>query len=84
MSTNTPDRILELWPSLSDEARERLVEIAESIAGADVPLVLSSAEEQLLKQAREDFRHGRTQSLDDFKADLDVLFAELRCRTGAA
>ena len=55
--------------------------IAESIAEADKPLELSPDEELLLKQAREDFRFGRTLSLDDYKADLDVFFRGLRAKS---
>lgn len=84
MSTNTPDRIVELWPRLSEEAREKLVEIAESIAEADTPLELSASDEKLLRQAREDFKHGRTLSLDDFKADLDAFFSGMRARSKSA
>ena len=84
MSTITPDRIIQLWPSLSEEAREKLVEIAESIAEADTPLELSPDEELLLKQAREDFKYGRTLSLDDYKADLDAFFGGLRAKSNTA
>ena len=84
MSTLTPDRIVELWPNLSEAAREKLVEIAESIAQADTPLTLSSAEEALLAQSREDFAHGRTVTLEDFKADLDAFFGGLRARSKAS
>ena len=81
MSTITPDRIVELWPSLSEEARAKLVGIAESIAEPDMPLDLSPEEELLLEQAREDFRQGRTISLDEYEAELDVLFDELRAKS---
>ena len=71
MSTITSDRIVELWPSLSTEAREKLVTIAERIAGTDEPLELSPDEERMLAQARDDFAQGRTLSMGEFKADLD-------------
>ena len=50
----------------------------ELAAGAEAPLLLSPAEEVLLGQARDDFKHGRTVTLDDYKAELDGLFASLR------
>ena len=81
MSTITLDRIVQLWPRLSEEEREKLVEIAESIAEADSPLELSPEEEILLEQAREDFRQGRTISLDELDAELDILFDELRAKS---
>src|SRR5262245_23945870 len=75
MSIITPDHIIQLWPSLSEEVGEKLVEIAESIAEVDSPLELSPEEELLLEQAREDFKYGRTLSLDDYKADLDAFLS---------
>ena len=50
----------------------------ELAAGADASLPLSPAEEVLLSQARDDFRHGRTVTLDEYNAELDGLFADLR------
>jgi hypothetical protein len=48
MSIATPDRIIELWPCLSDEARQRLLDLAELSASRDVSLPLSDEEERLL------------------------------------
>lgn len=57
MGTITLDRIVELWPSLSAEARQQIAGIVESDAGKDMPLDLSDEEERLLA-ARNDFKHG--------------------------
>ena len=81
MSTTTLDRIVQLWPRFSEEEREKLVEIAENIAEADTPLELSPDEELLLEQSCEGFGQGRTLSLDELDAELDVLFDELRAAT---
>ena len=83
MNAITPSRIIELWPSLSQASREKLIAIAETIADTDTPLELSPGEEHLLAQARDDFKHGRTISLDGFKADLDGFFDDLRARSKA-
>ena len=83
MSTITLDRIVQLWPRLSEAERETLIEIAESIAEADSPLELSPEEELLLEQAREDFKQGRTISLDDYRAELNAFFDGLRAKSKA-
>ena len=83
MSITTPDRLIELWPSLPQEAREQIVEIAESSVAEEGELELTPEEEVLLEQAREDFRLGRVLSMEEFKADLDQLFVDLRATSKA-
>ena len=83
MSITTPDRIVELWPSLPQEARQQIVEIAESSVAGEAELELTPEEEVLLEQAREDFRLGRTVGMEEFKADLDQLFVDLRAKSKA-
>jgi hypothetical protein len=82
MSKSSSDRIIELWPKLPEEARLRLVEIAEDIAQANLPsnqpLQLSEREEQLLDNAREDFSRGRAMTLEECKVDLDTFFQKLQ------
>ena len=78
MSTITPERIVELWPSLSAEARRKIIEIAETHAKREATLDLTQDEEQLLARARDDFKHGRTLSMDEFRADMDTFMAGLR------
>ena len=77
MSITTPDRLIELWPSLPQEARQQIVEIAESSVAEEGELVLTPEEEVLLEQAREDFRLGRTVGMEEFKAEMDVFMKEL-------
>ena len=77
MSIITPGRIVELWPRLPQEARQQIVEIAESSVAGEGELVLTADEEVQLEQAREDFRLGRTLSMAEFKAEMDVFMQEL-------
>ena len=82
MSTVTPDRIVELWPHLSDEAREKLVEIAEEDAGDS--LQLTPEEERLIEQSREDFRQGRVLDEDEYRAEMDAFMQQLRAMEATA
>ena len=79
MTTTTPQRIVELWPSLSEEARRALTEIAECATG-DTPLELTEVEGIALEQSREDFRAGRTLSFDEMRAATDAFLARLRSK----
>jgi hypothetical protein len=78
MTILTPNRIVELWPSLPDAARRELIELAEINAGSSKPLDLTSEDERLLGQARDDFKQGRTLSMDEYRADMDAFMANLR------
>ena len=84
MNHTTPDRIVELWPHLSPEARDKLIEFAESVAEEDRPLDLTADDEAAIEQARLDFTEGRTVSFDEFCADLDSFMATLCSKTRAA
>jgi hypothetical protein len=77
MSTITPDRIIELWPTLSAEARQQISDIAESNAGKDVPLDLSDEEQQSLARARDDFKHGRALDADEYHAEMSAFMQRL-------
>ncbi len=77
MSLITPDRIAELWPALSSEARRRITEIVEADAGNDVPLDLSDEEERLLAQARDDFEHGRALDAEEYHAGMSAFMQRL-------
>ncbi len=78
MTTKTPDRVVELWPSLPEATRRTIVDIAESIASREAPLNLTPDEERLLAQARDDFKHGRALTMDEFSAEMEAFMAELR------
>lgn len=79
MTTTTPQRIVELWPSLSEEARRTLTEIAERATGG-VALELTDGEAAALEQSRDDFKAGRTLSFDEMRAATDAFLAGLRSK----
>lgn len=80
MGTITPERIVELWPTLSPEARQQIAEIAESNAGNDMPLDLSEEEERLLAQARDDFKHGRALDSAEYHAEMSAFMERLAAK----
>ena len=73
----TLDRIVELWPSLSHEARQEIVEIAERSASRELALALSDREGRLLARALEDFRQGRALDADAYRSEMDAYFDRL-------
>ncbi len=80
MSTINPDRIAELWPALSSEARRKIV---EADAGNDMPLDLSDEEERLLAQARDDFKHARAHGADEYHAEMAVFMQSLAAKAAS-
>ena len=83
MSTITPDRIAELWPALSLEARRQIAAIVEADAGKEKPLNLSSEEERLLERARDDFRHGRALDADEYHAGMSAFMQRLAAKAAS-
>ena len=79
MTTATPQRIIELWPALSDEARKALPDIAES-AISQVPLELTDDEAAALRQSQEDFAARQTLSFEEARAATDAFLARLRAK----
>ena len=79
MTITTPQRIIELWPVLSEEARKALTDIAES-ATAQAPLELTAEEAAALQRSREDFSAGRALSFEEMRAATDAFLAGLRAR----
>jgi TRAP-type C4-dicarboxylate transport system substrate-binding protein len=84
MTIRTPDRVVELWPSLPEAARKTILDIAENTSPREVPLELSKEEERLIEQAQEDFRHGRVLTMDEFTSDMAAFVAELRQKATTA
>ena len=80
MSTTTPERIVELWPSLPEEARIRLVEWAESAVAASGQSAFTPEELAGIRRGREDFKSGRTSSLPEYRADMDAFFDRLKAK----
>ena len=77
MSTKALDRVVELWPGLSDEARADIVEIAEGDGEREAPLYLTDEQRRLIEQSREDFRQGRFLEFDEFKTRIDAFIENL-------
>jgi hypothetical protein len=83
MSTITPDRIAELWPALSPEARRQIARIVEADAGKEMPLVLSDEEERLLAQARDDFKCGRVLDAGEYHAEMSAFMQRLAAKAAS-
>lgn len=83
MSMIDPERIAELWPALSQEARRQIAAIVEADAGKEVPLNLSREEERLLAQARDDFRHGRALDTVEYHAEMTAFMHRLAAKAAS-
>ena len=83
MTTITPHRIIELWPTLSEEARKTLTDIAES-ATSQAPLKLSTEEAAALERSRQDYKAGRTLSFEETLAATDAFLVGLRAKAQRA
>jgi hypothetical protein len=82
MTSRTPDRILELWPHLPEAARVDLITRAETIAaetGAFTAEDLAGIE-----GGREDFKHGRTLTAEQFDSNMDAFMTGLRQKAAPA
>jgi hypothetical protein len=77
MSTATPARIIELWPSLRPEVREAISEIVEQ-AAAPHQVHLSNEQRAAVERSKQDFAEGRSFSLDEADEQLDALLAPLQ------
>jgi len=75
-----PQRILELWASLTEGQRSALVHIAEDAALTQRPLRLSKEEAAALEGSRADFASGRFLSLDDAEQATEDFLKGLRAR----
>lgn len=61
-----------------DETVQAVADIVESMTAPAQVRPLSERELALLEQAKEDFRLGRTDTLEDFKARTDAMLARYR------
>jgi hypothetical protein len=71
------DRVVELWPSLSDEARADIVDIVEGAVGQLTMRPLTTRELMMIEKSREDFKHGRTMTGDEVGKYFDAYFKGL-------
>lgn len=77
MKTRALDRIVELWPSLPEATRASIVDIAETASPREMELDLTPEEERLIEQAQDDFKHGRTLTVAQYKDEMGTFMAEL-------
>jgi hypothetical protein len=82
-TTITPERIAELWPALSPEARQQIAEIVEADAVKDMPLDLSAEEERLLAQALDDFKQGRALNAGEYRAEMSAFMKRLAAQAAS-
>jgi hypothetical protein len=80
LKTNTVERIVELRPSLPETTRAAIADMAENAPQRELELDLTAEDDRLIEQAQDDFKHGRTLTLEQYKAKMDVSMAELAAR----
>ena len=83
MSTTTPARIVELWPSLPEDARQKIVDMAESSAVDSGSYKFTAEELAGIERGREDFLNGRTSSLPEYRSDMDAFFKSLKAKSSS-
>lgn len=77
MTANALQRISDLWPSLSEDARAHLADIAEGIASTPKELRLTESERAAVQQSREDFKSGRVLSEQEYRREMDDFMRSL-------
>ena len=77
MNEHTPQRILELWPSLPDDAREALTEIAEASAAPARARELTPEERAALAASFADFAAGRVLDEAGYHREMDAFMRKL-------
>ena len=80
MSTTTPDRIVELWPDLPEEARRKIVELAESIVDETGGFAFTPEEIAGIERGRDDIRQGRSSTLAEYRSEMDDFFSGLKAK----
>jgi predicted transcriptional regulator len=80
MSTKDRDRVIELWSSLSDEARGDVVEVIEQAAQQPSLRALTGYELGMIEKGMDDFKHGRTMTHEKVEKHFDAFFRTLAAR----
>lgn len=78
MTTASESRILELWPKLSEEHRNVLIEIAESSVDTPTSIQLTGDELAALERSKADFAAGRVLDWEEMKSRLDAAIMKRR------
>ncbi len=84
MTTKALDRIVELWPLLPEEVQADLVTRVEAVAANVEPVEFTPEELAGIERGREDFKHGRTLSLPEYRTDMDAFFDRLKAKAQSA
>ena len=66
-----------------DDTVKSVADFVEAVTAGPRLRELSARERQLLEQAKEDFKEGRTLTMDDFMARTDAVLARHRAATRA-
>jgi hypothetical protein len=83
-SAQTIDRLVELWPHLPEAVRTELITRAETIAANTDSVPFTAEELAGIEQGREDFKHDRTLSVEQFESNMDAFMNELRQKAARA
>jgi hypothetical protein len=70
-------------PALADEQVDALAEMVAAWAQPHDPLDLTPEELAGIERSREDFKHGRTLTDDEYQAEMDVFMARLAAKQPA-
>ena len=80
MTSRSPQRIVELWPSLTEKQREALVELAEAAAEPHERLSLTETEAESLIRSNGEFSSDSTLSFEEAEAATDEFLRGLRAK----
>ena len=77
MTVQTPKRIVELWPLMTEEAQRSLIKIAEGIAVSAKQVSLSESDRASIEASKMDFKKGKVLSENEFRKDMDAFMQTL-------
>ena len=66
--------------TLDDARVQTAAEIIDDLASAAPVRALTARELALVEQSKDDFRHGRTLTSDEYHADMTAFLADLKTR----
>ena len=70
-------RIIELWPSLPEEAQSTLSELVEGAATSPDELELTADEHAALEQSRQEFARGDVLDESQYRAAVDAFMRDM-------
>jgi hypothetical protein len=81
--TEAIEKIQAALPALADEQVDALAEMVQAWAEPREPLDLTPEELAGIERSREDFKHGRTLTDDEYQAEMDAFIARLAAKQPA-